>query len=49
MAVRTKRDWSNTTPVFMAAGTSTRWLTVRRTPSTIAMVLESPPCFITGR
>ena len=49
MAVRTKRDWSNTTSVFMAAGTSTRCDAVFRTPSTTAMVFESPPCFMTGR
>ena len=49
IAVRTKTDWSNTTLVTSCAGTSTRWAIAPLIPFTTAIVLESPPCFSTGR
>ena len=47
-AVLTKMDWSNTTAVFNESGTSARCFMTLFTPSTIAIVLLSPPCFRMG-
>ena len=49
MALRTNCDWSNTTEATSCFGTSSRFRTPRRMPSTTAMVLASPPCLSTGR
>ena len=48
MAFLTKSDWSNTTFVISCFGTSTSSFSTLFTPSTTAIVLESPPCFSTG-
>ncbi len=49
IAVRTKTDWSKTTSVTSCLGTSSNVDTTRRTPSTTAIVLASPPCLRTGK
>ena len=49
MAVLTNFDWSNTTRLDNAFGTSTSFLSASRMPSTTAIVLESPPCFRIGK
>ena len=49
IAVFTNTDWSNTTSVTRFLGVSSRPATTFLTPSTTAMVLESPPCLSTGR
>src|SRR6201990_1589710 len=48
IAVLTKTDWSKTTLVFRASGMSSKWAVALRTPLTMVIVLESPPCLRIG-
>ena len=49
MAFLTYSDWSNTRSVTSCFGMSTSFDITCRTPSTTAMVLVLPPCFMMGR